>query len=49
MPPLARWEYVYKAPTNSRESLLTDLFTQPQDWFTNATLEARCKKHDAIN
>ena len=41
MPPLDRWEYGYKAPTNSRESLLTDLFTQPQDWFTNATLEAR--------
>ena len=47
MPPLARWEYGYKAPTHTREFLLMDLFTQPQYWFANATIEARCKKRQA--
>ena len=49
MPPLARWEYGYKPPTNSRESLLTDLFTQPQEWFDDPSLEVRCERYDAIN
>ena len=49
MPPLARWEYGYKPPANSRESLLTDLFTQPQEWFNDPSLEVRCERHDAIN
>ena len=49
MPPLARWEYGYKPPANSRESLLTDLFTQPQEWFNDPNLEVRCERHDAIN
>ena len=47
MPPIARWEYGYKAPTHTREFLLMDLFTQPQYWFANATIEARCKKRQA--
>ena len=49
LPPLARWEYGYKAPTDSREALLTDLFTKPQDWMDDSTLEAACLLHQAVD
>ena len=49
LPPMARWEYGYEAPPNSRESLLTDLFTKPQDWFDDETLEEKCRPHKAID
>jgi len=49
LPPLARWEYGYKPEENTRESLLTDLFTKPQDWFTDKTLEERCLPHKALD
>tara|TARA_B100000700_G_scaffold319615_1_gene415144 strand:+ start:114 stop:1163 length:1050 start_codon:yes stop_codon:yes gene_type:complete len=49
LPPLARWEYAYKAKDNSREALLTDLFTKPQDWLNDSTLDDLCIKHNAIN
>ncbi len=49
LPPLARWEYGYQAPVESREALLTDVFTKPQDWLTDETLEAKCLPHEAVN
>ncbi len=49
LPPLARWEYGFKAPNGSREELLTKVFTKPQDWFKDQTLEEKCRLHDAIN
>ena len=32
-----------------REALLTELFTKPQDWLGDASLEDRCRPHGAIN
>ncbi len=49
LPPLARWEYGFKASLNSRERLLTDLFTKPQDWFTDDSLEEQCRPFSAID
>ena len=49
LPPLVRWEYGYKAPINSREALLTDLFNKPQEWLTDKSLEDICLPFDAIN
>ena len=49
LPPMARWQYGYRAPEGSREELLTDLFTRPQDWFEDPTLEDRCRPHQAID
>ncbi len=49
LPPLVRWEYGYKASVNSREALLTDIFTKPQDWFTDKTLEEKCRPFKAID
>jgi len=49
LPPLARWVYGYKASANSREALLTDLFTKPQDWFTDKSLEEKCRPHQALD
>ena len=49
LPPLARWEYGFKPEENSREALLTDLFTKPQDWFTDKSLEERCRSHQALD
>ena len=48
LPPLARWEYGYKAPSGSREELLTDLFTKPQDWFKDSSLDERCRPFNAV-
>ena len=49
LPPLARWEYGYSVEPGSREALLTELFTRPQDWFDDLTLEARCRPYEAID
>lgn len=49
LPPLARWEYGFKASPHSRESLLTELFTKPQEWFKDKSLEERCQIHNAID
>ena len=49
LPPLARWEYGYQAEEGSREALLTDLFTRPQHWFDDPSLEKRCRPHQAVN
>ena len=49
LPPLVRWEYGYTAEAGSREALLTDLFTTPQDWLGDTSLEDRCRPHQAIN
>jgi len=49
LPPLVRWEYGYEAEPGSREALLTDLFTRPQNWLEDATLTSRCEPHQAVN
>jgi coproporphyrinogen III oxidase len=48
LPPLVRWEYGYQAEAGSREALLTDLFTRPQDWLNDSSLIARCQAHGAM-
>jgi coproporphyrinogen III oxidase len=48
LPPLVRWEYGYQAEAGSREALLTDLFTRPQNWLEDPALEARCQPHQAV-
>lgn len=48
LPPLVRWEYGYTAEPGSREALLTELFTRPQNWLEDASLEERCRPHQAI-
>ena len=32
MPPLARWEYEYRAAPGSPEARLTEHFLAPRDW-----------------
>ncbi len=49
LPPLARWEYGYTAENGSREELLTDVFTKPQDWFSDRTLEEKCRPLNALD
>jgi coproporphyrinogen III oxidase len=49
LPPLVRWEYGFTAEAGSREALLTELFTKPQDWLGDSTLDDRCRPHGAIN
>ncbi len=49
LPPMARWEYGFVPPKASREALLTDLFTKPQDWFTDSSLEEKCRTHKALD
>ena len=46
LPPLARWEYGYKAKKDSREEYLTRIFTKPQEWEKDKNLEKFCKDHD---
>ena len=48
LPPLVRWEYGYQAEAGSREALLTDLFTRPQNWLGDPSLAARCQPHGAV-
>jgi len=49
LPPLARWEYGFKPEENSREALLTELFTKPQDWVTDKSLEETCRSHQVLD
>ncbi|ABX09633.1 Coproporphyrinogen III oxidase [Prochlorococcus marinus str. MIT 9211] len=49
LPPLARWEYGYKAEKGSREELLTNVFTKPQEWFNDKTLEEKCHPLEAVD
>jgi len=42
LPPLARWEYGYKANKDSREDFLTTIFTKSQDWQNDKNLEKFC-------
>ncbi len=49
LPPLARWEYGYQAPKDSREELLTQIFTKPQEWFTDKSLEEKCRLYQAVD
>ena len=49
LPPLVRWEYGYQPEAGSREALLTDLFTRPQDWLEDGSLADRCAPHQAVN
>ena len=49
LPPLARWEYGYQAEPGSREALLTDVFTRPQHWFDDPSLDERCRPLQAID
>ena len=48
LPPLVRWEYGYSAEPGSREALLTDVFTRPQDWLGDSALEQHCAPHGAV-
>ena len=49
LPPLVRWEYGYQPEAGSREALLTELFTKPQNWLGDDSLVARCQPHGAVN
>ncbi len=48
LPPLVRWEYGYQPEPGSREALLTELFTRPQNWLEDGALAARCQPHGAV-
>jgi coproporphyrinogen III oxidase len=48
VPPLVSWEYGYSDEPGSREALLTDLFTRPQDWLADPSLAERCRPHQAV-
>ena len=48
LPPLVRWEYGYQPEAGSREALLTELFTRPQNWLEDPALEERCRPHQAV-
>jgi coproporphyrinogen III oxidase len=48
LPPLVRWEYGYRVEPGSREALLTEVFTRPQNWLADPDLEARCQPHQAV-
>ncbi|MEB3266770.1 MAG: oxygen-dependent coproporphyrinogen oxidase [Cyanobacteriota bacterium] len=48
LPPLVRWEYAYTPAAGSREALLTDVFTCPQNWLEDASLEERCRPFQAV-
>ncbi len=39
MPPLARWEYDFKAKSNTPEAKLTDEFLIPKDWLNSSDAE----------
>ena len=48
LPPLVRWEYAYTPEAGSREALLTDVFTRPQNWLEDGALRDRCAPHQAV-
>ena len=49
LPPLAKWEYGYKAKKGSREDYLTKIFTKPQDWHDDKFLEKFCIKNNIFD
>jgi len=49
LPPLARWEYGFKAPIGSREALLTEVFTKPQDWMNDKSLQDLCTQNNVLD
>ncbi len=49
LPPLARWEYGYKAKKGSREDYLTKIFTKPQDWQNDKILEKFCMENNIFD
>ena len=49
LPPLARWEYGYKARKGSREEFLTTIFTKPQDWLNDKELEKFCMEKNIFD
>jgi coproporphyrinogen III oxidase len=48
LPPLVRWEYGYTVEPGSREALLTEVFTRPQNWLNDPALAERCAPHHAV-
>ncbi len=48
LPPLVRWEYGYTVEPGTREALLTELFTTPQEWLDDPALSERCAPHQAL-
>ena len=48
LPPLVRWEYAYTPEAGSREALLTEVFTRPQNWLDDGALHNRCAPHQAV-
>jgi coproporphyrinogen III oxidase len=48
LPPLVRWEYGYTPAPGSREALLTEVFTRPQNWLEDPGLDALCLPHRAV-
>jgi coproporphyrinogen III oxidase len=48
LPPLVRWEYGYIPSPGSREALLTEVFTRPQNWLEDPGLDALCLPHQAV-
>jgi coproporphyrinogen III oxidase len=48
LPPLVRWEYGYTPAPGSREALLTEVFTRPQNWLEDPGLDALCLPHQAV-
>ena len=49
LPPLARWEYGFIAEKDSREELLTRIFTKPQDWHNDKKLESICHQFNIFD
>ena len=49
LPPLVRWEYGYVPEPGSREALLTELFTRPQEWLSDPSLVERCRPQQAVD
>ncbi len=49
LPPLARWEYGFKAKKGSREDYLTKIFTKPQDWQNDKILEKFCMENNIFD
>ena len=49
LPPLAKWEYGFKAKKDSREELLTRIFTKPQDWQNDKNLESLCYQYNIFD
>jgi len=48
LPPLVRWEYGYIPAPGSREALLTEVFTRPQNWLEDPGLDVLCLPHQAV-